>query len=89
MVSLGRSGRAELFVTTRQDFLLQDAKRLGVGACKAVWRPDGKEILVVRADNCLNSVTGNLLRVPRKTPKDQRSLRLDGDNPAFQPLTVE
>ena len=89
VVSLGRSGRAELFVTTRQDFLLQDAKRLGVGACKAVWRPDGKEILVVRADNCLNSVTGNLVRVPRKTPKDQRSLRLDGDNPAFQPLTVE
>ena len=33
--------------------------------------------------------TGNLVRVPRKTPKDQRSLRLDGDNPAFQPLTVE
>ena len=33
--------------------LLPNAKELNVQACKAIWRPDGRELLVVHADDCL------------------------------------
>ena len=89
VVSLGKSGRPELFVTKKNDFLLQSGKRVGVIACKVAWRPDSKELLVVRADDCLRSVTGNLVRVQAKKSSVQRSLRLDGDHPTFRPLNVE
>ena len=67
-----------------------DAKPLGVRACKVIWRPDGEELVVVRADDCFGSATGELLRLPRRQPdSDQQSLKLSGDNPAFQPLAAE
>jgi Tol biopolymer transport system component len=89
VVSLGKSGRPELFVTKRNDFLLQSGKRVGVIACKVAWRGDSKELLVVRADDCLGSSTGNLVRVKAQKSSVQRSLRLDGDHPTFRPLNVE
>ena len=42
----------------------------------------------MRSDDC-NSETGELIRLPVKDPKEQRSLKLEGDNPVFEPLTVE
>jgi len=89
VVRLGKDGVPLLFLAKPGDFLLSDPRPLGVVACKATWRPDGKELLVVRADNCFNSVTGNLVRVPVDKPRQQRSVRLEGDNPSFQPLNVE
>ena len=88
IVSVGGNGLAELFLAKPDDFLLQDAKPLGVRACKVIWRPDGKELVVVRADDCTGSPTGELIRLPPDNPKDQRSLKLSGDNPVFQPLTT-
>ena len=43
----------------------------------------------MRADDCFASATGDLVRLPVADPKAPASLRLDGDNPVFQPLTVE
>ena len=88
IVSVGGNGLAELFLAKPDDFLLQDAKPLGVRACKVIWRPDGKELVVVRADDCINSATGELIRLPLDNPKAQRSLKLNGDNPVFQPLSA-
>jgi WD40-like Beta Propeller Repeat len=89
VVNLGGNGRAELLLAKRGDFLLADAKKLGVRACKVIWRPDGVELVVVQADDCIRSETGDLVRLPVKSPKDQQQLRLGGDNMAFQPLAVE
>jgi beta-lactam-binding protein with PASTA domain len=89
VVRMDGDGRAELLMTKPGDFLLQKADPLGVRACKIVWRPDGREIVAVRADDCLNSTTGELIRFAVDNPREQISLKLIGDNPAFQPLAAE
>ncbi len=72
VVNLGSNGLPELLLAKPDDFLLADAKPLGVRACKVIWRPDGKELVVVRADDCFGSATGELIRVPLDNPKDQQ-----------------
>jgi hypothetical protein len=89
VVNLGANGRGELLMAKRGDFLLQDAKRLGVRACKVIWRPDSVDLVVVQADDCIQSVTGDLVRLPVADPKEQQQLKLGGDNMAFQPLAAE
>ena len=92
VVSLGANGRAELFVTKRNDFKLAEAKKLGVRACKVIWRPDSVDLVIVQSDVCIgagSSPTGDLLRIAVKDPTDQEQLKLGGDNPVFQPLAVE
>jgi hypothetical protein len=89
VVALSGDGTTDLFLAKPDDFLLSDAKPLGVRACKVIWRPDGRQLVVVRNDNCLASDTGELIRLPVDDPKDQQSLRLSGDNPTFQPLAAE
>ena len=73
----------------RGDFLLTDAEPLGVRACKVIWRPDGEEIVVVQADDCLGARTGDLVRFPANDPSAQQQLKLGGDNPTFQPASAE
>ena len=58
-------------------------------ACKAAWRSDGKELVVVQADEVCCEANGQLVRMPIDKPADQRRLGLSGDNPAFQPLTLK
>jgi dipeptidyl aminopeptidase/acylaminoacyl peptidase len=87
VVALGAGGRSQLFFAKPDDFKLTDAERPGVQACKVIWRPDGRELVVVRADDCFNSATGELVRLPVDSPRDQKSLKLGGDNPTFQPIT--
>ena len=90
VVRVGGDGRPELLLAKPDDFLLQsDPKPLGVRACKVIWRPDGQELVVVRADDCFASATGELIRLPVDNPKQQVSLKLTGDNPIFQPLAAE
>ena len=89
VVSLGANGRAELFMTKRGDFPLADAEPLRVRACKVIWRPDGEEMVVVQADDCIRAATGDLVRLPVDNPSDQQQLKLGGDNPVYQPLAVE
>ncbi len=89
IINVGPSGRPELLFAKPGDFLLTDAKPAGVIACKVIWRPDGKELVVVRADDC-GAATGELVRLPVASPRDdQTSLKLKGDNPVFQPLAAE
>ena len=90
IINLGANGRPELLFTKPDGFLLANAKPAGVIACKVIWRPDGKELVVVRADDCFGSATGELLRLAAANPRDdQTSLKLKGDNPVFQPLVAK
>jgi hypothetical protein len=89
VAQLGANGRTELFMAKRGDFLLQDAEPLGVRACKVIWRPDGEELVVVQADDCLSAATGDLIRFPADDPSAQQQLKLGGDNPVFQPQSAE
>jgi beta-lactam-binding protein with PASTA domain len=91
VVSVGKNHRPELFLAKPDDFLLaNEPKRLGVVACKVIWRPDGQQLVIVRSDDCINSDTGELIRLSVTNPReDQDSLKLNGDNPVFQPLAAE
>jgi dipeptidyl aminopeptidase/acylaminoacyl peptidase len=89
VVNVGANGRPELLLVKRGDFLLSDPEELKVRACKVIWRPDGQEVVVVQSDNCIDAATGDLLRVPIDDPSKQVQLKLGGDNPVFQPLSVE
>ena len=89
---LDGDGTTNLFMTKPDDLLLQNpqAKPLGVRACKVIWRPDGRDLVVIRNDDCLGADTGELLRVAAANAKDdQQSLNLSGDNATFQPLLAE
>jgi beta-lactam-binding protein with PASTA domain len=88
-VRLDGDGQAELYMAKPSDLLLSNADPLGVRACKVIWRPDGKDLLVVRADDCLLAETGDLIRLPVANPGEQVALSLKGDNPVFQPLAAE
>jgi hypothetical protein len=56
-----------------------------VRACKVIWRPDGLELVVVQADDCIRAATGDLVRFPVDDPDSQQQLKLGGDNPVYQP----
>jgi beta-lactam-binding protein with PASTA domain len=89
IVNLGKNGRPELLLAKKNDFLLlSNPKPLGVIACKVIWRPDGRELVVVQSDDCIHSTTGTLQRLAIDSPKVEHSLGLGGDNPVFQPLTA-
>jgi beta-lactam-binding protein with PASTA domain len=70
------------------DPLLQQPRALNVTACRAIWSPDSAELLVVQSDDCNQQPVGALVRVPVNDPQDQRQLKLNGDNPSYQPLTI-
>jgi beta-lactam-binding protein with PASTA domain len=79
----------QLYLGKPKDFLLTEAKPQGVRACKVAWRSDNKEIVLVQADEFCQDSNGQLARAPIKNPRDQQTLGFSGDNPAFQPLTLE
>jgi beta-lactam-binding protein with PASTA domain len=79
----------ELYLTKPNDFFLTEARATRVRACKVNWRPDGRELVVVQADeNCFESV-GSLVRVQANNPtRGQDQVNALGDNPVFQPLEL-
>ena len=80
----------QLYLGKPKDFLLTDAKPQGVRACKAAWRSDGLEIVVVQADEiCSSRPTASSCACRSRTRSAQQRLGFSGDNPAFQPLTLE
>jgi beta-lactam-binding protein with PASTA domain len=79
----------QLYVGKPKDVLLTDAKPLGVQACKVAWRSDGKEVVVVQADEACVQSNGQIVRLPVDKPGGQQRIGFIGDNPAFQPLTLE
>ena len=79
----------QLYLGKPKDFLLTDAKPQGTRACKVAWRSDGKEIVLVQANEICSEGNGQLVRAPVKNPRTgQTTLGFSGDNPAFQPLTL-
>jgi hypothetical protein len=82
-------GQFRVEIVKPGDPQLQQPKELKVVGCKVIWLPDGSELLVVRADDCATYTTGDLVRVPLKNPENQQQLRLNGDNPSYQPLTIQ
>ena len=58
----------QLYFAKPKDFLLTDAKPQGVRACKAAWRSDGQEIVVVQADQFCAEPNGQLARDAGQEP---------------------
>jgi hypothetical protein len=83
------NGTTNLLLAKPDDLPLANARALGVRACKVIWRPDGRQLVVVRNDDCLGTETGELIRLSIANPKVGRSIGLRGDNPTFQPLAAE
>lgn len=75
-----------LAFTAPDDLGLEKAKRRPVQACKVVWRPDGKEVVIVQAGERCDQATGQLLRLAADKVADAVPLSASGDNPSFQPL---
>jgi len=88
LVSNQGGGPFQLYLAKPGDFLLTNAKPTGVRACKLAWRSDGRELVVVQADEACGEEVGALVRLPVADPKQQTELNASGDNPAFQPLTL-
>jgi beta-lactam-binding protein with PASTA domain len=81
-------GPFQLLLAEPGDLLLTNAETTGVRACKVEWRPDGRELVVVQADELCQESVGALVRVPVRNPQDQTQVAAAGDNPTFQPLTL-
>ena len=79
----------QLYLGKPKDFLLAEAKARNVRACKVAWRSDGLELVVVQADEFCRDSNGQIARMPVGQPAKQQALGPSGDNPAFQPLTLE
>ena len=70
--------------------LVLDVAELGINGRGQPVRHRRRELVVVQADDCFVSETGELVRISAADPQqDQQSLQLNGDNPVFQPLTIE
>jgi hypothetical protein len=80
-----------LYLTKPGDFALSAARATPIRACKIAWRGDSKELVVQASGGGCNDdgstdtgqLTGVSLPNLRSTP-----LAVNGDNPAFQPLTL-
>ena len=81
----------QLYLGKPKDFLLTEAKPQGVRACKVAWRSDGQELVVVQADElcCESQRPARPDAVSKPSRPSSSSLGPSGDNPAFQPLTLE
>jgi beta-lactam-binding protein with PASTA domain len=88
VVSNQGGGPFQLYLAKPNDYLLTSAKATGVQACKVAWRSDGVELVAVQADAICSQDVGSLVRLPVSDPKSQQQLNAQGDNPAFQPLTL-
>jgi beta-lactam-binding protein with PASTA domain len=78
-----------LVLAKADDFTLGNAEPTGVRACKVIWRPDGRELVVVQADAACAEGVGELVRLPADNPTRQTQLNAAGDNPVFQPPQPE
>ncbi len=89
LVSNQGGGPFQLYLAKPGDLLLTSAKPTGVRACKAAWRSDSVDLVVVQADEFCGEDVGELVRLPANSPKEnQQQLGSNGDNPVFQPLTL-
>ncbi len=84
------SAAFQLYLGDPKDLPLAEAEPLGVTGCKVAWRSDSKEVVIVQLDEtCQGQAAGQIVRMPINKPSAQSQLGFIGDNPAFQPLTLE
>jgi hypothetical protein len=90
MVANEGASRFTLFLGDVKDgFDLSKAKKTTVRACKVVWRSDGRELLVIQADAGCTEDVGTLARVAVGDLRVAETLNASGDDPVYQPLTIE
>ena len=58
-------------------------------ACKVSWRSDSKELLIVQGDALCQEDVAVVQRVPIDDLRNPKELNVAGDDPSFQPLTVD
>ena len=90
MISNLGSSRFQLFLgDVKNGFDIEKAKKTNVRACKVVWRSDGRELLVIQSDAICNEKVGALVRVGVTDLRVGEQLNASGDDPVYQPLTLE
>jgi beta-lactam-binding protein with PASTA domain len=83
------SGPFELYLTKPGNFALTNAKSTGVSACKVAWQPDSRGLVIVQINELCegaNAEIGTLAHVPLDDPQQTTDLKVNGDNPVFEPL---
>jgi Tol biopolymer transport system component len=83
------SGPFELYLTKPGNFALTNAKSTGVSACKVAWQPDSRGLVIVQINELCegaNAEIGTLAHVPLDDPQKTFDLKVNGDNPVFEPL---
>lgn len=90
MISNQGSSTFTLFIgEAKNGFDIEKAKKTTVRACKVVWRSDGLELLVIQADAICSEDVGSLARVQAGATRELETLNARGDDPVYQPLTIE
>jgi beta-lactam-binding protein with PASTA domain len=86
---LSADGPFELYLTKPDNFPLTNAKSTGVSACKVAWQPDSRGLVIVQINETCegeNADVGTLAHVPVDKPQETFDLKVNGDNPVFEPL---
>jgi beta-lactam-binding protein with PASTA domain len=90
MVSNFGVARFTLFLGDIKDgFDVEKARKTTARACKVVWRSDGRELLVIQADEACQERVGTLARLPFGSTREAETLNAAGDDPVYQPLKLE
>jgi hypothetical protein len=91
LAAIARTGNGpfELYLTKPDNFALTNAKSTGVSACKVAWQPDSRGLVIVQINELCegpNADIGTLAHVPLDDPRQTFDLKVNGDNPVFEPL---
>jgi hypothetical protein len=91
LAAIARTGDSpfELYLTKPGNFSLTNAKSTGVSACKVEWQPDSRGLVIVQINELCggpNSAIGTLAHISLDDPQRTDDLKVNGDNPVFEPL---
>lgn len=79
------SGAFQVTLAEAKDTELVDGRPLKVNACAVDWRPDGRELVIMRADADCAQATGKILRFDIGSPKSTVEVTPSGRGPVFRP----
>jgi beta-lactam-binding protein with PASTA domain len=77
-----------LLLAEAADLKLKKAKPLPMFGCRLAWRSDGAELAVAQGDQSCSTALGPIFGVNPAKPRALTMLVLEGENPAFQPLSL-
>ena len=84
-VSNLESAQFEVVLSDAADLELVDPQTTGAAACDVAWRPDGKELAVVEADEACADPLGKVSRFLLTDPKKTTLVADEGRNPLYRP----